>query len=249
MTDTPTAKQPFHLRLAFAHLQQSLLHDLGASEIAFHPTTKGDNAELNWLKMLRDFLPNRYQVDSAFVVDVNDQVSDQLDVVIYDAQYSPLLFKHEGGLYIPAESVYGVFEVKPEIDKGYIEYAGAKIASVRRLERTSAAIVHAGGEYEPVPVKDIVGGLLATCSSWNPAFGDPLRNALDARSEGERLDLGCAPADGAFEYARDGDGSVTETCTGDKALLFFAMRLFRRLQQLGTVPAIDMDRWGQVAWG
>ncbi len=106
MTDTPTPKEPFSLRLAFAHLQKSLLHDLGASEIAFHPTTKGDNAEFNWLKMLRDFLPNRYEVDSAFVVDVNDRVSDQLDVVIHDAQYPPLLFKHEGGLYVPAESVW-----------------------------------------------------------------------------------------------------------------------------------------------
>jgi hypothetical protein len=247
MTDTP--KQPFSLRLAFTHLQESLIHDLGASDIAFHPTTKGDNAELNWLKMLRDFLPNRYQVNSAFVVDVNDQVSDQLDVVIYDAQYSPLLFKHEGGLYVPAESVYAVFEVKPEIDKGYVDYAGAKIASVRRLERTSAAIVHAGGKYEPVPVKDIVGGLLATRSSWKPAFGDPLQNALDARSDDERLDLGCAPADGAFEYSRDENGPGLETCTDDKALLFFAMRLFRRLQRIGTVPATDMDRWGQAAWG
>jgi hypothetical protein len=249
MTESPSPKQPFSLRLAFTHLQESLLHDLGASEIAFHPTTKGDNAELNWLKMLRDFLPRRYQVESAFVVDVNDHVSDQLDVVIYDAQYSPLLFRHEGGLYVPAESVYGVFEVKPEIDKGYVEYAGTKIASVRRLERTSAAIVHAGGEYEPVPVKDIVGGLLATRSSWNPPFGDPLRAALDARNEPERLDVGCAPAHGAFEYRRNEGGSETDTCTNDKALLFFAMRLFRRLQQIGTVPAIDLDRWGQAAWG
>ncbi|MDQ1565705.1 MAG: hypothetical protein QOF96_585 [Actinomycetota bacterium] len=113
------------------HDLRGLLHDLGASEIAFHSTTKGDNAELNWLKMLRDFLPQRYQVESAFVVDVNDSVSEQLDVVIYDSQYSPLLFKHEGGLYIPAESVYGVFEVKPEL-----ETPGTR-PSVTRLEPPS----------------------------------------------------------------------------------------------------------------
>jgi hypothetical protein len=35
------------------------------SLIAFHSTTKGDNGELDWLKMLRDFLP---QLESAFVV-------------------------------------------------------------------------------------------------------------------------------------------------------------------------------------
>lgn len=250
MTDAPTPKQQFSLNVAFAHLQQALLQDLGASDIAFHSTTKGDNAELNWLKMLRDFLPQRYQVESAFVVDVNNNVSEQLDVVIFDSQYSPLLFKHEGGLYIPAESVYGVFEVKPELDKGYVEYAAGKIASVRRLERTSAPIIHAGGQYDGVPLKPIIGGLLATRSSWNPPFGDPLRAALDGRTANERLDLGCAPADGAFDYSVGEDGSFElETCTTDRALLFFALRLLQRLQRTGTVPAIDIERWGARAWG
>jgi Domain of unknown function (DUF6602) len=250
MTDTSTPSQPFSLKRAFTHLQDGLLHDLGASEIAFHPTAKGDNAELNWIKMLERFLPQRYRVDRAFVVDVNDRVSDQLDVVIYDAQYTPLLFEHEGGLYIPAESVYGVFEAKPELTKGYVEYAGRKVASVRRLERTSAAIVHAGGEYTPVTPKTIIGGLVATRSSWNPPFGDPLRVALDARTDEERLDLGCAPSAGAFEYTRDDDGATElQACTTDKAMLFFLMRLFHRLQGIGTVPAMDINRWGNAAWG
>jgi hypothetical protein len=250
MTDTPTPNPPFSLKRAFAHLQNGLLHDLGASDLVSHPTAKGDNSELNWMNMLRRFLPGRYRVDRAFVVDVNDNVSDQLDIVIYDAQYTPLLFEHEGGLYIPAESVYGVFEAKPELNKAYVEYAGNKVASVRRLERTTAAIVHAGGKYDAVSPKAIIGAVLATHSSWTPPFGDPLRDALDARTDEERLDLGCAPADGAFEYTRNSEGATNlDACTTDKALLFFLMRLFHQLQRIGTVPAIDIDRWGKAAWG
>lgn len=249
MTDLPAPMPPFDLTKAFEQLQRRLLSELGASDVAFHPTAKGDNTELNWIAMLRGFLPQRYQVDRAFVVDVNGEVSDQLDVVIYDAQYSPLLFRHKGGLYIPAESVYASFESKPELSKAYVDYAASKVASVRRLERTSAPVIHAGGRFDAIAVKPIVGGILATRSAWTPAFGDPLRTALDAHAQDELLDLGCAPADGAFAYSHAGDDSNLETCVSEKALLFFAMHLFRRLQQMGTVPAIDMDRWGDAAWG
>ena len=246
MTEDETPTKPFTLKDAFAHLQEGLVHDLGAGDVVFHPDAKGDNAELNWIEMLDGFLPQRYQVARAFVVDVNDDVSDQLDVVIFDRQYSPLLFEHEGGLYIPAESVYGVFEVKQELNKNNVGYAGRKVASVRRLERTSSAITHAGGEYEPVSPKPIIGGLLARRSSWSPPFGDPLRDALDALDADEHLDLGCAPAHGAFACPEQGEN--LHTCTTDRALLFFALRLFQRLQQMGTAPAMDIDRWGETAW-
>jgi hypothetical protein len=121
---------------------------------------------------------------------------------------------------------------------------------VRRLERTTAAIAHAGGKYDAVTPKAIIGGVLATRCSWNPPFGDPLRDVLDARTAEERLDLGCAPAHGSFEYTRGDDGAtMLQSCTTDKALLFFLLRLFHRLQEIGTVPAIDIDRWGKAALG
>lgn len=35
----------------------------------------------------------------------------------------------------------------------------------------------------------------------------------------------------------------------DDALLFFALRLFHRLQMVGTVPAIDVNRWQEAGLG
>jgi Domain of unknown function (DUF6602) len=51
-------------------------------------------------------------VASAHVVDSGGKFSEQIDVVVYDRQYSPLIFEIEGEKVIPAESVYAAFEAK-----------------------------------------------------------------------------------------------------------------------------------------
>ena len=69
---------------AFHKLEAKLLADLGMSDPTPHPDAKGDTGELSWVTMLRDFLPSRYSVDKAFAVSVDQAVSKQLDLVIYD---------------------------------------------------------------------------------------------------------------------------------------------------------------------
>src|SRR5713226_896940 len=77
-----------------------------------HPGTKGNASEHVWLELLQNYLPQRYQAATAHIVDSKGQFSDQIDVVIFDRQYSPFIFKFEGQTIIPAESVYAVFEAK-----------------------------------------------------------------------------------------------------------------------------------------
>ena len=102
-----------------------------------HPGTKGDASESVWLEMLNTYLPQRYSADKAFIVDSNGIFSEQIDIVVYDRQYSPFIFKYEGQTIIPAESVYAVFEAKQTINASHVAYARQKIASVRALHRTS----------------------------------------------------------------------------------------------------------------
>ena len=68
--------------------------------------------------MLKKHLPSRYQVEKAFIVDINGELSEQIDIVIFDHHYCPLLFNLDGAVYIPAESVYAVLKpiVKQETD-------------------------------------------------------------------------------------------------------------------------------------
>lgn len=110
----------------FEGLQKEMLVKLETKKGVSHPTTKGDASELNWINVLKKYLPTRYHVDKGHILDSNGNLSEQIDVVIYDRHYSPFLFNEDGVLYFLAESVYAVFEVKPKLDKTMIEYAGKK---------------------------------------------------------------------------------------------------------------------------
>lgn len=212
-----------------------------------HPGTKGDASEQVWLELLQTYLPKRYSAATAHVVDSNGAFSDQIDVVVFDRQYSPFIFSYQGATIIPAESVYAVFEAKQAINAGQVAYAQDKVASVRRLHRTSLPIPHAGGVYPAKPLQHILGGLLTFDSDWSPGLGDPLINALAAGVDDRRLDLGCAAAHGLFGCGPDGCGLITPIAKPATAFLF---ELIARLQENATVPMIDVRayaRWLDVS--
>ncbi len=236
------------LRQLFMKRQAELPARLSTNrEVITHPGTLGDTSEVDWRGMLASSLPARYCVDKAFVVDADGERSNQLDLVIYDRQYSPLLFNRSGTLFIPAESVYAVLEVKQDLDRGNVEYAGHKVASVRRLRRTSAPITHAGGRFEARLPFDILGGIVCLESTWDPPLGRPLASALESAQPAGRLDLGCILHHGAFEVTYGPGGRAElDRSEPETALIFFFFRLVQRLQQLGTVTAIDLAEYGRV---
>ena len=224
------------------------LHDeierrLGTARKAFaHPGTKGDASEKVWLELLQTYLPRRYQAETAHVVDSKGMFSDQIDIVIFDRQYSPFIFKYLGQTIIPAESVYAVFESKQAIDAHEVAYAHEKVASVRRLHRTSLPIPHAGGVYPPKPLPHILGGLLTFESDWKPPLGDSLIEALGEGAAESRLDLGCVAAHGTF--ACDVEGCHSVVIKGKPATAFL-FELIARLQTSATVPMIDVRAYAQ----
>ena len=236
MDTKPTLSRLFHA------LQETLKLELGIARGAFdHPTTMGDISEEKWIAMLSNHLPSRYQVSKAFVIDSKDRVSQQQDVVIHDRQYSPFVVNYASGRFVPAESVYAVLEVKPTINAEYVKYAGAKVASVRGLHRTSLPIKHAGGEYPPKPPHRILGGIVSLDSDWTPPLGPSLHRALaDVPSEG-RLDFGCVVAHGVFSAKHaphEPPAVATEASSAPLAL--FLLRLIAQLQGIATVPCIDV---------
>lgn len=205
-----------------------------------HSGARGEAAEEDWLRVLNDHLPRRYQADRAFVIDSRGACSDQIDVVIYDRQYSPFLYNQANQRYIPAESVYAVLEVKQDLSREHIAYAGEKAASVRRLHRTSAHVPHIEGVAKPRALPRIVAGILTYQSSWSPPFGDAFRNALGELGADAQLDVGCSLIHGAFEARYPTVGSADLTLAeGPRSLVQFFMRLLKQLQALATAPAID----------
>ncbi|KKB42083.1 DUF6602 domain-containing protein [Bacillus thermotolerans] len=229
-----------NIKELFYGLQKQMQQKLSINrEFIKHPGTKGDSLELNWIHLLRDYLPQRYSVDSAFIIDCNNDLSDQIDIVIYDRQYSPFVFNQDGVKYIPAESVYAIFEVKQEISKEYIDYAGNKAESVRKLNRTSAPIYHAGGRYPPKPLNNILAGILVLSSSWSPPLGESFKKNI-LLSGDQKLDLGCIINDGSFKVSEKNELTIS---TEKEGLIFFFLNLLIELQKLGTIPAMDITKY------
>lgn len=222
---------------------------LAIRNVTTHPTTVGSHSEADWVGLIRDFLPTRYAVGPVFAVDHNGNMSEQIDAAVYDTHFSPQWFGTAGGIrFVPVESVYAVFEVKPEFSGPYLLAARQKVASVRKLQRTSEAVVHKGGVYarEEIKLKPIIGGILTT----RPKLADPIKKLLETQSEQEAddfLNIGICLDKFAFDYTPTlvGDGVETTlaTCESGNQLIHFASRLFRQLQAIGSVPAVDMTKY------
>ncbi|CAN7299301.1 DUF6602 domain-containing protein [Rhizobacter sp. LjRoot28] len=201
-----------------------------------HPTDKGDASETVWIELLRRYLPSRYIVSKAHVVDSQGAFSDQIDVVVHDRQYSPLVFSFKEALFVPAESVYAVFEAKQDASSETVGYAQKKAASVRCLRRTSMPVPTVDGVR---PAKDpghILAGLLTLSCAWKPPLGETLAGHLGHGPDDGVLDLGCIADAGTF--SRNGNDYVLQP--GTRAATKFLFELIARLQELGTVPMLDV---------
>jgi hypothetical protein len=230
----------------FLALQDQLKASLDVARVVDHPGAKGDEAELNWWEMLEEHLPQCYQVVSkAFVVDHLGAQSREIDLLLCDRQYSPLILQTRARKYVPAEAVYAAFEVKPRISRDYVFDAARKTASVRSLSRTSAPIVHAGGKIEdPKAPAHIIGGLLTTGSDWADGLGASFSKALAEQDTGGQLDLGCAIEVSGWRASYAPAPSVDRSVP-EQALVYFFVELLRMLQAVGTVTAMEFDVWGE----
>jgi hypothetical protein len=206
-----------------------------------HPVSKGDASEKIWLELFQTYLPKRYQAEKAHVVDSNGIFSQQMDVVIFDRQYSPFIFTYKGEIIVPAESVYAVFEAKQTINASLVKYAQEKVESVRKLHRTSLPIPHAGGTFPAKPPIQILGGILTFESEWSPSMGEALQKAL-TKNNG-CLNLGCVASHGYFNY--DAKNTKYEFIAENKPATTFLFHLISQLQFSGTVPMIDINAYSK----
>jgi hypothetical protein len=232
------------LSTLLSELHQDVERQLRTVRQSFgHPSTKGDASEKVWLQLFEKYLPARYKAQSAHIVDSRGNFSQQIDIVIFDRQYSPFIFNFMDQLIIPAESVYAVFEAKQTMNLENIRYAQEKIASVRQLYRTSRPITHATGiqPADPKPPLSIIGGLVALESTWDPAFGKPFNKSMISSDPFRCLDIGCVATHGYFHLNKD--TNIHDIEIGDKAATAFLFKLIGQLQLNGTVQAIDIQAY------
>ncbi len=225
--------------------QQELLHTkLTFSNSITHDGKMGEVNENHFIEILKSYLPGRYSVDSGIIIDCKGKTSDQIDVVIYDKQYSPVLLDQKSHRYIPAEAVYAIFEVKPTINAQYLKYAAEKAESVRKLTRTSTPIPHAGGKYEAKKHFNIISGIIATDVSWKNGLEKSFVNELKKLTGIKSIDCGYAATGNCFDtFSENG---VLDIKNEGGMLGYFIFRLLQKLQSLGTVPAIDWNAYAEI---
>lgn len=237
------------LKSLFMGLQKTMAEELKTlRRNVTHPGSKGEACEQCWITLLKKYLPKRYSVEKAFVVDSKGNRSEEIDIVIFDQQYSPFLFHSNGALFVPAESVYAVLEAKQKIDKGMIEYAAKKAASVRQLHRTNGTIHWAQGKMARA-LYSIPAGIVALDCQWKDPMGKPFEKVIEAMAakKDHQIDLGVAIEHGAFEVDYTDPKSLTFVKSGDdEALISFFLRLIARLQTLGTAPPIEIQEYLNV---
>ena len=200
-----------------------------------HPTDLGDATEEIWIELFNKYLPKRYHAIKATVCDSTGAFSEQIDVVIHDRQYTPLVFTFKEKHVVPAESVYAVFESKQEMNAAHIGYAHGKIASVRQLHRTSLPVPTIDGTKRAKQLTPIMGGILTLTSRWNPVFGDTMLGHLEGVAEEGSLDFGCVADVGNFWRNAEGYSLMQQS----KPVTRFLLELMSRLQAVATVPMID----------
>lgn len=237
------------IKKIFESLQKQMREKLLSNKkIIGHPVAKGDVSESEWKNLLSRYLPKRYAVGKAFIIDHSGSTSEQIDIVIYDRHYSPFILVQDGCEYVPAECVYAVLEVKPELTLVNLKYAAKKAKSVRVLKRTSAKIIQADGkDFPPKTPPGILSGILTTTGKINKRMTVEL-SGLD---NGDHLNLGCSLAGSYFKITGNNpwkDGKPPhniEIREGQDGLILFFMNLILELQKMGTVPAIEIEKYIQ----
>jgi hypothetical protein len=132
----------FHgLQREFLYLQTEMLADFEKSKDVSHPRDVGDIRETILRKFLTDsgYLPRRYGVSdrSIRVASPTGHLSNEIDIAIYDVAESISLMRRENTYEVlPAESVYGVIQVKSRLNKKEIQNGLKNLASFKGLDRS-----------------------------------------------------------------------------------------------------------------
>ena len=213
------------LRQAFATEQECLVAMLRSSARVTHAGDRGEINEQHFIDFLRKYLPNRYTVEKAIVLDCAGNVSDSIDVVVFDRQYTPALLDNDKHRYVPAEAVYAIFECKPRLTKAIWNTRLKKPPLCVDSKRRLVEIHHAGGKYPPRKLNDIVAGILAIEVGWKDGFGsEAFRDFHAGLNEDKSVDCGFAATGACFDTFAEAK-AYTFGPPNNWALAFFGVRV------------------------
>jgi hypothetical protein len=212
-------------------VSDQLTSSIKASRQAFeHNLTKGEAVEGAVRKFFRDHLPSSIGVAHGQVIDRHGTTSKQLDVILFDARRTPILFSDEANenRIIPVEGVIAVVESKTSLQIADIPTLAESARILKSLDRSAyyvgsnPIVTHVingyGQEWPTLPPMYFV-------ISFDGPRPETVAQAMIATSLGkplyQRIDMACIIQRGIVaNCSPDGSGIEALPFPGSKTLAF-----------------------------
>ncbi len=143
-----------HFRNAFSNTSKSVFYDDSKKRI-FHTGEYGTYREAVVRDFLRFIIPRSLDISTGFLMTSMDDISTQCDVVIFDANMTPIYEEGDRQRFFPIESVHGIGEVKSTLSKADFKDAINKLARNKALSErmiSNPTIINKSppGVYDPI---------------------------------------------------------------------------------------------------
>lgn len=101
----------------YQSLEQSIVRQLSI-KVDNHHLTAGHNREKIWLDLFRQIIPMKFAIrQGVFLIDSQGRVSKEVDIAVFDEQYTPYIFNYGNIHFIPIEAVAVVIQCKSKTIK------------------------------------------------------------------------------------------------------------------------------------
>lgn|SRR5262245_9270947 len=100
-----------------------------------HPTGTGDAREDTVRQYLQDVLPPKFSVDRGKIFDSEGRLSREFDIIISEARDVAQAMSLAGRRIVPIEAVYGVIEVKSDLNRAGYESFIRAVTELDQLKR------------------------------------------------------------------------------------------------------------------
>lgn len=136
----------------FTNLEASL--NSGMNIRIEHDLEDGKYREHLLRNILNKIVPKKYSITNGFIIDSNNNRTEEMDIIIYDSNYVPPFFE-ESYTIVPIEAVVAVIQVKTTLTRKQLSDAIRNVNSIDKLHaKTGGKIISANG-YEVTEKRNI----------------------------------------------------------------------------------------------
>ncbi len=122
----------------YEYLEKSIVNQLNL-KVDNHYLTAGYNREKIWLDLFRQIIPMKFAIkQGVFLIDANRTLSNEVDIAIFDEQFTPYIFNYGNIHFIPIEAVAVVVQCKSKTVNN--SSANSWATNIEKLKSTTGGL-------------------------------------------------------------------------------------------------------------